>query len=194
MEAKTKIVPSVLPKMLADLSHSNQFLKVFSLCLIGLCSLAILLATILGNKEPVVLTLTPSAGVMEVASLPKPESEVQAAVRAYIEKRYKWEPSTVVKRLQEAEYFVLPGSMKAYQLAVANIARFSTEKLVSQRVYPEKIIVNLEKRTVFITGDRITAIQGIKAAGDLRLELSFESGPRTEANPWGIFITKEKEQ
>jgi len=193
MESKTKIVPSALPKMLADLSHSNQFLKVFSLCLIGICSLAILLATVLGNKEPVVLTLTPSAGVLEMTSLPKPESEIQAAVKAYIEKRYKWEPNTVVKRLQEGEAFVLPGSMKAYQLAVANIARFSTEKLVSQRVYPERLNINLEKRTVSIAGDRITAIQGIKAAGDLRLELSFESGPRTKANPWGIYITKEKE-
>jgi len=193
MESKNKIVPSSLPKMLADLSHSNQFLKVFSLCLIGLCSLVILLVTVIGNKEPVVLTLTPSAGVLETTSPPKPESEIQAAVKAYIEKRYKWEPNTVVQRLQEAEAFVLPGSMKAYQAAVANIARFSTEKLVSQRVYPEKLNVNFEKRTVSITGDRITAIQGIKAAGDLRLEVSFESGPRSKVNPWGIYITKEKE-
>lgn len=194
MESKKKIVSFVLPKMLADLSHSNQFLKVFSLCLIGLCSLAVLLATILGNKEPVILTLTPTAGILETTLPPKPESEIQAAVRAYIEKRYMWEPKNVVKRLQDAEAFVLPSSMKAYRLAVANIVRFSTEKLVSQRAYPEKLDVSLEKRTVSITGDRITAIQGIKAAGDLRLELSFESGPRSKENPWGVYITKEREE
>lgn len=193
MESKTKIKMSSLPRMLADLSHSNQFLKVFSLSLVTLCLFAILLATILANKAPVVLTLTPTANLLETTTLPKPEDEIQAAIRVYIESRYRWEPSNVVKRLKDAEAFVLPSSMKAYQAAVANIARFSTEKLVSQRVYPEKLSVNLEKRTVFVNGDRITSIQGIKAAGDLRLELSFESGSRSKVNPWGIYINKERE-
>jgi len=194
MESKKEIKTSSLPKMLANLSHSNQFLKVFSLALLGICTLAILLATLLGNKAPVVLTLTPAAGILETAPSPKPEDEISAAIKAYIEKRYKWEPSNVVKNLKAAEAFVLPTSMKAYQTAVANISRFSTEKSVSQRVYPEKVNVSLEKRLAQISGDRITAIQGMKAAGDLRLELSFESGPRTRANPWGVYVTKEKEE
>lgn len=44
-----------------------------------------------------------------------------------------------------------------------------------------------------IVGDRITSIQSLKAAGDLKLELGFESGPRTFVNPWWVFISKEKE-
>lgn len=194
MESKLKIKTAALPKMLADLSHSNQFLKVFSLASIGLCFFIVLFAVIVGSKEPLVLTLSPSALELERNKPPKPEDEIQEAVRAYIERRYKWDPSNVVKRLQDAEAFVFPTAMKAYQAAVVTIVRFSTEKQVSQKVYPEKMSVNLDKKTVSISGDRITAIQGIKAAGDLRLELTFESGPRTRSNPWGVYVTKEKEE
>lgn len=98
------------------------------------------------------------------------------------------------QRLLESEAFVLPGNRRAFQSAAANVIRFSTEKLVSQRVYAEKIDVSLEKKTALISGDRVTLIQGLKAAGNLRLELSFESGPRTRENPWGIYITKEREE
>ena len=194
MESKIKIKTASWPMMVADLSHSNQFLKIFSLSVLGVCGLSTLLAFALWAREPIVLTLTPFAAVLERADRPKPEDEIQSAIRAYVDKRYKWEPATVVKRLQEAQVFVHVNSMKAYQGAIANVARFSTEKQVSQRVYPEKMTVNLEARTVSISGDRITAIQGLKAAGDLKLELSFESGPRTRANPWGIYITKEMEE
>lgn len=194
MESKFKIKTAALPKMLADLSHSNQFLKVFSLASIGLCFFVVLFAAIVGSREPIVLTLSPNAQELERTKPPKPEDEIQEAVRAYIEKRYRWDPANVIKRLQDAEAFVFPTAMKAYQSAVVTIVRFSTEKQVSQKVYPEKMSVNLEKKTVSISGDRITAIQGIKAAGDLRLELSFESGPRSRANPWGVYITKEKEE
>jgi hypothetical protein len=48
--------------------------------------------------------------------------------------------------------------------------------------------------TALITGDRVTSIQGLKAAGNLKLQLTFESGQRTKENPWGIYITKEKEE
>jgi hypothetical protein len=39
----------------------------------------------------------------------------------------------------------------------------------------------------------VTTIQGLKAAGSLRLELSFESGSRAKENPWGLYI-KEREE
>lgn len=74
-----------------------------------------------------------------------------------------------------------------------NVVRFSSERMVSQRVYPGEIQVDLKKGLATISGDRITSIQGLKAAGDLKLELSYESGPRTTLNPWGVYISKERE-
>lgn len=195
METKIQMKSANFPKILAQLTHSNQFLKVFSVSAMGLCIVSLFAVVLLGTRDPVVLTLAPSAAVMSQVEKPKPEDEIKMAIRAYIEKRYKWEPTNVVGRLKEAEAFVASGSMNAYRSAAVNVARFSTEKLVSQRVYAaDGLKVDLAKKTVSISGDRITSIQGMKAAGDLRLELSFDSGPRTDSNPWGVYITKEKEE
>ena len=182
-----------MPKMLGDLAHSNQFLKMFSVASLGssILTMAALLALL--NRAPIILTLSSSGNAMERTTAPNAEDQIRAAATAYLEKRYKWEPSNVKQKLVEASAFILPQSAKAYHVAIANVAKFSMEKLVSQRVYPDKIEVDLSKRTVLITGDRVTAIQGLKAAGNLRLELSFESGPRTNNNPWGVYILKEKE-
>jgi hypothetical protein len=38
----------------------------------------------------------------------------------------------------------------------------------------------------------VAAIQGLKAAGNLRLELSFEGGTRTKENPWGLYVSKNE--
>lgn len=183
-----------MPKMLGDLTHSNQFLKMFSLASLGVSILTLATLLVLVNRPPIVLTLSQSAGIMERTTAPKADDQIRAAVAAYLERRYKWDPSNVKQNLLEATAFILPQNIKAYQGAVANVAKFSTEKLVSQRVFPDKMEVSLDKKTVLVTGDRISAIQGLKAAGNLRLELSFESGPRTKENPWGVYVTKEKEE
>jgi hypothetical protein len=185
---------SKLPKMLGELTHSNQFLKFFALIALGaalILTVALMLAT---NKDPIVLTLTPSAGLLENAPMPNPESEIKSAIRTYLQNRYNWEPNNVQAKLKTTESFILPPSIKAFQTSTANIIHFSTEKKVSQRTYPDVMKVDLNQKTVSITGDRVTTIQGMKAAGNLKLELSFESGPRTKENPWGIYITKEREE
>ena len=194
MNQLIKLKAAKLPKILSDLSHSNQFLKVFSISALGVSALILILVFVLASKAPVVLTLAPTGEKLEKVDLTKPEDQIKSAISRYLEKRYKWEPENVKQKLFEAQAFVLPSSMKAYLGAATNVAKFSTEKLVSQKVYAEKMEVNLEKKTVFITGDRVTSIQGMKAAGNLRLELSFESGPRTRENPWGLYITKEREE
>ncbi len=194
MENKIKLQLARLPKALGELAHSNQFLKtsvLFSYCF---CLMMIGFSFYQATKAPIVLTLTPEATRYEVVGLPKSEKEIIEAMRVYTDRRYKWEPKTVSQRLRETEVFIQAQSRKAYEAATANVAKFALEKGVSQRVYVNEVLVNLEKKTASITGDRVTAIQGLKAAGDLKLELSFESGPRTSENPWGIYVTKEREE
>ncbi len=183
-----------LPKALGELTHSNQFLKMSAFSSYLLCGLLITLLFYQAIKPTAVITLAPDASVYQNIDAPKPENEIRQAVKEYLERRYQWEPKTVVKQLQAAQIFILPSTRKTFESSMANVARFSTEKLVSQRVYPEKILVNLEKRVVSILGDRITSIQGLKAAGDLKLELQFDFGPRTLTNPWGVYISKEREE
>lgn len=191
---KTRLQNAKLPKLVGDLMHSNQFLKMFSiyaLTLVMVTGLALIFAV---TKEPLVLTLNTSAEVVTKGDIPKAEDQVKEAVKAYLHMRYKWKPENVRAKLQSSEAFILPVTLKAFQEAVSKVARFSTEKIVSQTIYPEDMKVDLQRRTVSVIGDRVTSIQGMKAAGDLRLEISFDSGPRTKLNPWGFYVVKEKEE
>lgn len=183
-----------LPKMLGELTHSNQFLKIFSIFSLVLVFMGLGAIMVLATKEPLILTLGPDGKALERQMLPKAEIQISEAIKSYLDKRYAWEPSNVRTKFKKSEDFISPLTLKAYQGALLPIAKFSREKTVSQRVYPESIKIDLNRKVAFISGDRITSIQGFKAAGNLRLELSFDYGPRTLQNPWGIYITKEREE
>ena len=185
---------SQLPKMVGELLHSNQFLKVFALSALALVFMGLGVTFVMAMKEPTVITISPDGKSLERVNQPKAEDQIREGVRRYLEKRYQWEPENVIKKLKESEQFITPQALKAFQVAVANVAKFSTEKIVSQKVYPEKIEIDLKKQTALITGDRVTSIQGLKAAGNLKLELTFENGQRTKENPWGLYISKEREE
>ena len=193
MQTHIQIKSLKFPKLLGELSHSNQFLKIFSISLIAITMLALVMIFVLSTRAPVVLTMNPSAQPMSQINPPNTEQEVQAAMRRYLELRYQWTPENVKQKLGEAQSMVYSSAMKAYLGAATNVVKFSLEKQVSQRVYATNLTVDLARRTVSIVGDRITAIQSLKAAGDLKLELGFDFGPRTKENPWGIYVTKEKE-
>ncbi len=183
-----------LPKMIGELWHSNQFLKMFSISALVLIFMVLGVLLVMATKEPLVITLGPDGKGIERTTLPKAEDQIREGIKHYLSKRYQWEPENVVKKLKESEAFITPQALKAFQGAVSNVAKFSTDKIVSQKVYPEKVEINLKNQTALITGDRVTSIQGLKAAGNLKLELTFESGLRTEANPWGLYISKEREE
>lgn len=182
-----------LPKALAELSHSNQFLKISAFSAYLICGLLITLLFYQAIKPTAVLTLAPDGSFYQEAPKPDPKIEIERAVREYMKYRYNWTPKTVAGQVTKAGAFILPSTKKTYESSMQNVVRFSAEKIVAQRAYPFEIQVDLKKSIVVLSGDRITTIQGLKAAGDLRLELTFESGPRTDENPWGVYISKEKE-
>lgn len=194
MEKSIKLTNLKFPKMIGELRHSNQFLKIFALSTLVMLMMSLGILLVVMNKPALVITLGPDGKSLERIEMPKAEDEIKEAAKKYISKRYMWDSGTVVQKLKESQSFILPQSQKAFQNAVAGIAKFSVEKIVSQRIYPEKMEVSLSKKTIYVSGDRVTAIQGLKAAGNFKLELEFSSGDRTQENPWGIYITKEKEE
>jgi hypothetical protein len=193
MNESVKLRLRKLPKALAELSHSNQFLKVSTFSLLALIGLMSMVLFYQVTKAPIVLSMAPDGSVYKDAPKPDPKIEVERALREYLKHRYNWTPKTVASSLESARAFILPSTLKVYDSAMQNVVRFSSERLVAQRIYPAEVEVDLKKSLATISGDRITTIQGLKAAGDLKLELSFDSGPRTPSNPWGIYISKERE-
>ncbi|MBS1963080.1 MAG: hypothetical protein JST04_12770 [Bdellovibrionales bacterium] len=186
---------SNLPKLLGDLMHSNQFLKIFSAAALLLSLISMIGVLTIAGKAPTVLPLAPDGTLIErTREIPKPEVEIQAALKRYLDLRYKWDPKTVKNQIQAAQVFVSRSARSAYETDTASTVKFSTEKQVSQRVYPVEVKVDLIQSSAHITGDRITDIQGLRAVGALKLTLFYESGPRTVENPWGIYITKAREE
>lgn len=194
MNDKTRLQNAKFPRIVGDLMHSNQFLKMFSIYALTLTVVTAVALIFAVTRDPIVLTLNTRAETVPQGEIPKAEDQVKEAVKAYLHMRYKWKPENVTAKLKASEVFILPMTLRAFQESVSKVARFSTEKMVTQTVYPEEMKVNLEDRTVRIEGDRVTSIQGMKAAGDLKLEISFEAGPRTKGNPWGFYVMKEKEE
>jgi hypothetical protein len=194
MSNSVKMTLPKLPKFLAELQHSNQFLKLFSVSALLIAITAWCAVMILGTREPIVLTLDTKGTRVETTALPEVETEIKAAIDWYIKQRYNWEPETVVEKLKSTEAFILPQSQKAFQSALQETVRFSKERQVSQRAYPALMNVNVKEKWVLVEGDRISSIQGLKAAGALKTLLSFDFGQRSPENPWGIYITKEKEE
>ena len=193
MNDSVKLKLRKLPKALAELSHSNQFLKMSAFSAYLICILLLVIICYQAFKPAAVLTLSPDGSLYQEAPRPDPKVEIERAVREYLKYRYNWTPKTVGAQVGRAGDFILSSTKRAFEGSMQNIIRFSVDKIVAQRVYPVEMQVDLKKGVVVVSGDRITSIQGLKAAGDLRLELGFESGPRTEQNPWGVYISKEKE-
>lgn len=191
---KTTLQTARLPRMMASLIHSNQFLKIFAFYALTLVLVTAFALAIVATREPLVITLDTQGKVLNQTKLPKVEDQVTEAVQSYLNQRYRWTPNNVTLKLKASEAFILPSTLKAFQDAVSKVAKFSAEKLVSQTIYPDVIEVNMDRKSAFVKGERITSIQGLKAAGELRLELIFESGPRTKENPWGVYILKELEK
>lgn len=192
METHSQLRSAKFPNMMSNLMHSNQFLKMFSFYSLSLSIITLVGLTLLINKGPEVITISTDGNVIEKGE-PKLESFVESALREYIQSRYRWEPENVIERLKSSKAFILPNTERVFEDAVSKVARFSKEKLASQKVFIDEVKVDLKSRSALITGTRVTSIQNLPAAGELKLELSFESGPHTQENPWGIYVTKEKE-
>jgi hypothetical protein len=190
---KIKLQGISLPKMLSDLTYKYHVLVILSLGSLIVAALSMIAAIALSVKAPTVMAFSQSAEILEKHELPKAEDEIKLAITRYINFRYKWDAKSVSENIKKAESFIESKSLTAFQNNMASVVKFSLDRDVLQRIYPTDMKVDLKSQIVFITGDRVTSIQGLKAAGNLNLALEFESGPRTQNNPWGIYITKEKE-
>ena len=193
MQTKISLKQMKFPKVLAELIHSNQFLKIFSALCLAIVFLCLILVFVLVNRSPFILTFDTQGSVIESGSALNPEAEIRAAIRHYLNLRYQWTPEKVKEKLTQTQAMIHQTAMKAYLGSISNVIRFSMDKQVTQRVYGNKMDINLDRKIANISGDRVTTIQNLKVAGDLKLELTFEFGPRTKENPWGIYILKEVE-
>ena len=134
-----------LPKALAELSHSNQFLKMSAFAAYLICGLMMTLLFYQAIKPMTVLTLAPDGSFYKEAPKPDPKIEIERAIREYVKLRYNWTPKTVSSQVDKAGAFILPSTKRAFDTSMQNVVRFSVDKIVAQRAYPFEIQVDLKK-------------------------------------------------
>lgn len=139
----------------------------------------------IGNSETKVLTLTPPSEALLA-------DELKRLVKRYAETHYSWDSTSVEKAHEEASHYVGEAFVKAFNAANAEQVKLAKEKKLAQKVYVADISVDAKALTARITMDRILAVEGLRAASSLILDITFEYGPRTVTNPEGIYITGEK--
>lgn len=91
---------------------------------------------------------------------------------------------------ERAAYVALANS---FQKSMLEIQKYVKDRKVSQRLYPQSIVVSLKDKTVTVVADRITEFDALKAATILKSKLTFDLDSPTPSNPWGIFFVKEVE-
>lgn len=160
---------------------------------LGITALSVCVSAALLRRKPIIITLNAHAQVMETASTPSLEDGAEQAARKYLALRYGWAPETLGANLARAKAFIASQSLNAFQKTMGELQTFSKGKNITQRVYPTSIQVDAKKSQVRITADRFTEIQGLKAATLLRVTLTYQTGPASVENPWGIYVVKEDE-
>lgn len=191
MESK-QIQTSKYPKIVTDLASQNHFLRMISLGQVVLTISCIIAITYLAGRGPEVIALDGSGQISEVTQVVN-EQQVQTMVKEYIKHRYSWSPENIESSLKKSEAFVFPSLLDAFRKSMLEVKKFVKDRKASQRVYPQKIIVDLKNKTVLVIADRINEFESLKAATVLNLKFEIELDDPTVLNPWGVYIAKEVE-
>ena len=173
----------------------NRFLKVLLGYFFALsCVLSIVVLVLSLRKPPVIAVSSTESRILTITPPPADllEAEVRRAVQGYVSAHHNWEWGKIDEAFQAASRFVHPDFTKKFLAANEAQARVAKEKRVSQRFYVSSARFDQKAKTGTVSGDRILLVEGLRAANPLTLEIEYDFGPRTEANPEGVYITGEK--
>jgi len=194
MNFRSKLEGTKFPQMLAELRHANQFLKVYAVGATILTMLSLCLCFINLGQDSKVIVLSTSGSRIAIDERPDPNTQVTTALSEYIKFRYTWDSKSIKQQLAAAKNFVRSSALKSFEANMVEVEKFAAERNVTQRGYAASIDVDFRKQSATVRGDRVTSIEGLSAAGQLNLVLEFESGPRTQANPWGVYVVRERNE
>jgi hypothetical protein len=151
--------------------------------------------TILAIRKPVLVAVSEKETAILTATPPSAElleKELTRQVTGYVESHYTWDFTNIDAAHVNASRYVASQFQKAFQQANAEQVRIAKEKKLSQKVYVSDIQLDSKALTARVTLDRILRVDGLRAVTPLVLDLTLQSGPRTDTNPEGLYITGEK--
>jgi competence protein ComGC len=193
MKPKTNVLMNQYPKMVQEFAKENFTLKALCGVLLAIVFVCLAVVAYLVKQGPEVVALDASGAVVKVESQVT-DLQIESAAKDYLAYRYNWNPNSITGQLKKATFFVHPSLVSAFERSMVEVQKFVRDKKVVQRAYPKAISVDLKKKVISVTADRFTEFDGLKAATELKVTLSFLIDDRTVVNPWGVYITKETEE
>jgi hypothetical protein len=180
------------PKVVTDLATQNHYLKILTYAMLGIFSIMMISLVLMASRGPEVIALETSGKPAKIGNTIT-ENHVQAAIEEYLSYRYNWNNSSIDKQLKLSEGFIYPSLLDSFRKSMVEVKRFVQNKNLTQRVYVQKIEVDLKKKIVSMVADRINEFDSLKAATVLKVKFQIDLGSPTAINPWGVYVTKETE-
>lgn len=187
-----KISFTEFPKVVTDLATQNHYLKILTYAMLGIFSIMLIALILMSARGPEVIALETSGKPAKIGNTIT-ESHVASAIEEYMSYRYNWDNSCIDKQIKFSEGFIYPSLLDSFRRSMVEVKKYIQNKNVTQRVYAQKIEVDLKKKIATLTADRINEFDSLKAATILKVKFQIELDSPTAINPWGVYITKETE-
>ena len=192
MNIKKTLATSAYPKMVLSFAQENFNLKILAAACLGILFLSQVVLVFLLKRAPQVIALD-STGAITTVETKVTDLQIQQAVKEYLSHRYSWSDKNIEVELKKAEFFVDSSLVSSFRKSMLETIKYVHDKKVTQRLYPRSVDVDLKNKIVTVSADRITEFDGLKAATESKVKLSFQIDDRTVINPWGVYVTKEQE-
>ena len=179
----------------ADEQAQNVILRYLLLVVVVLASIQSVAFTVVVIRRPTLIGINESKSEVLVVRPPSDEllrKELERVLRNFVDAHYTWAPETIEKCFEGAEKYVIAANQKGFRLANSEQVRVAKERKISQRSHVVRIQVDAKALAARIVFDRILMVDGLNAITQITLDLKFEYGARTEANPEGVYISSEK--
>jgi hypothetical protein len=173
----------------------NSFLKGLLVVLASLFFIQSIALTILALRKPDIIAVSETETAILTKAPPSDvllETELKRIVSRYALAHYYWDVATIDEAHRQAAHYVASSFQKSFVEANAQQVKIAKEKKLSQKVYVSNITDDPQALTARVTLDRILQVDGLRVATPLVLDLTLQSGPRTNTNPEGLYITGEK--
>lgn len=187
-----KLTLPTFPKLVTDLAQQNHYLKILTYSMLGIFTIMLISIILMASRGPQVIALETSGKPAKIGNTIT-ESHVEAAIEEYISYRYNWNNSSIDKQLRLSEGFIYSSLLDSFRRSMVEVKKFVQNKNVTQRVYVQRIEVDLKKKTVSLIADRINEFDALKAATILKVQFQIDLDSATAINPWGVYVTKETE-
>ncbi len=118
-------------------------------------------------------------------------AEATRVISNYIKLHHDWSSATISDNFHRASALISPRFIQDFKTSTATQTQIAKNKGLSQRFFISASHVDPTKRIATISGHRLLKVGTLYAASEMKINVSYELGARTQTNPEGVYVTSE---